>query len=139
MLLNLGLLKTKSGNATLPLPSACRIALLSSFHFPPCATPCLTDEKVYVLPVDPPDQALPPSATRSAAPRLNVRRRLGLDNPALIASDSISLTDGSKAERVRGGRVQRPLRRRGRGAPARPAHRPTRPARLSGRFATSPR
>src|SRR5215212_3021053 len=98
----MGLLKTKSGNATLPLRSACRIALLSSFHFPPCATPCLTDEKVWVLPVDPPDQALPPSATTSAAPRVNVRRRLGLDNAPLIALDGISLTDGSKAERVTG-------------------------------------
>src|SRR6266536_1968465 len=64
---NLGLLKTKRGKATLPLPSACRIELLSSFHFPPCATPCLVDVKVYVFRVNALDEALATRATTIAA------------------------------------------------------------------------
>src|SRR5215211_6508795 len=64
---NLGLLKTKRGKATLPLPSACRIEFLSSFHFPPWATPCLVDVKVYVFPLNAPDEALATKPTTIAA------------------------------------------------------------------------
>src|SRR5215210_4677921 len=70
---NLGLLKTKRGKATLALASACRIEFLSSFHFPPWATPCLVDVNVYVFPVNALDEALATNPTTIAAASVIVR------------------------------------------------------------------
>jgi len=87
-----GLLKTKRGKATLPLPSACRIEFLSSFQFPPCATPCLVDVNVYVFSVDALDElATNPTAIAAASVMVSERFRLDNVDPAGLAASLVVL------------------------------------------------